>query len=161
MVDWCENKLTVTGDWDSLMGFLTKCINPEGRFSFDELVPTPVGSGQQWRLDNWGTCADAEPDEECPGDVSYYIQRILRGYEFSTSFETQWSPPREWIKKASSQFPNLLFTLSYFEREQFFCGELVVSAGSEIRNDYEDSDCDYFWDILARTQDYAKPDIFV
>jgi hypothetical protein len=81
-----------------------------------------------WSVQHWGTKWDAADVSVCdvaPGRVAL-------------SFDTAWSPPEPWVATVSSQFPDLTFTLEFFEPgvdvegwASFVNGDLV-DEGNEL-----------------------------
>jgi hypothetical protein len=79
-----------------------------------------------WNVRNWGTkwdvavhdnkeYSDTELMDETEGSIAY-------------RFNTAWSPPNSAISKLSTQYPSLVFTLSY-EEETGWGGEIVFEDG--------------------------------
>ncbi|MBX9578998.1 MAG: hypothetical protein K2X87_01710 [Gemmataceae bacterium] len=79
--------------------------------------------GYEWCVENWGTKWNAcgvqiGERSEWTGDVSQDLH-----------FETAWSPPEPVIKRAAELFPDLTFTLRYFERGAAYNGMLRCEGG--------------------------------
>jgi hypothetical protein len=104
--------------------------------------------GNDWYNFNnreWGTKWDVAvaEDDKYPTTT---IQEAENGenYVVYYSFETAWSRPLPAIEKLSSQYPTLLFTLSY-EEETGWGGEMEFLRGEVIsESEYENMcrDCD-------------------
>jgi hypothetical protein len=79
-----------------------------------------------WNVRNWGTKWDVAVYD----DKEYSDTELTEETETSLSyrFNTAWSPPNSAISKISSQYPNLVFTLSY-EEETGWGGEVVFEDG--------------------------------
>jgi hypothetical protein len=81
-----------------------------------------------WNNNNWGTKWDAcnpEITEETQNKVIY-------------RFDTAWSQPTPVLEQATTDYPDLTFTLEY-EEEQGWGGKVIVKAGELISSE--------FWDI--------------
>jgi len=86
-----------------------------------------------WNVRNWGTKWDVcvSPEDKYPDT---YIEGPTPNGENLVvyyNFNTAWSPPIPAIEKLSSQYPTLLFTLSY-EEEQGWGGEGEWLNGKNI-----------------------------
>jgi hypothetical protein len=73
-----------------------------------------------WGIINWGTKWDVS-------EVSV-LDQIADG-ALIYNFETAWSPPRSWVRRASPKFPTLSFELLYVEPGMDFAGQTVYEAG--------------------------------
>ena len=78
--------------------------------------------GYQWSCDSWGTKWDA-----C--DV------VIAEAKTSTtiSFQTPWGPPEPVIRKLAELFPQLKFTLSFWERGMAFQGKYTYENGVQTK----------------------------
>lgn len=79
--------------------------------------------GYEWCIENWGTkwnaCRVALGERgEWDGEVTQAVH-----------FETAWSPPEPVVRKAAELFPDLTFTLRYFECGAGFNGMLRLEGG--------------------------------
>ena len=163
MPNWCENHLNVEGPgtdqfFEACRGYeetyeavdmtlprseLDK-QKTEVEFTFNALHPVPkevvkVGysarnnsqgliDGYNWQIQNWGTkwdIAGAGYDMSVEEDSGFI------------NFDTAWGPPIAWVECVAQQFPNLEFTLEYFEPGMAFAGRLV-SHGEDIMQDQYD-----------------------
>ena len=80
-----------------------------------------------WQCANWGTKWDvAEPSEQHREEDSY-----------SVSYETAWSPNLDFFRHISSEFPELTFTVKYYEGGVGFAGEFTILNGDEIDEEKE------------------------
>jgi len=153
MPNWCENQLTVHGDWKSFKEKIGE------RFKLETFLPTPepeqaledskdcwlrnvmvtekapppkerLGDAwYYWRIQHWGTkwdVTEGNGDPEGPGTA--YIAAIEDNLQIR--FDTAWSPPSPAILSISAQFPDLEFTLEYLEFGNDFCGIEVFKAGA-------------------------------
>jgi hypothetical protein len=132
-----------------------KYINPI--FSFRNIIaPTDLvaykkqpefkAEGEQndwysWNTRNWGVKWDVavSEDDKYPNTN---IEEAANGenYVVHYNFETAWGVPQPAIKLLSSQYPDLLFTLSY-EEETGWGGEMEFLRGEMISNSEYDSMC--------------------
>ncbi len=175
MPNWCENNLTVTGDIKEVQRFLAVSrtypeyytehrfnkqghtvgdVHTKGTFCFSGVVPIPLevlkedGAWYDWCRTNWGTKWDIGPaTKEYPE-----LQIDITDGCLAMSFDTAWSPPLEWMQKASEAFPALLFELHYIEYGCCFegwataedgeisdcCEEISEDALAEFNGDDED-----------------------
>lgn len=82
-------------------------------------------NGYDWCIMKWGTKWDVEPD------IDYS--------EGSTSarftFESAWAPPIQWLAVVSGKWPNLRFTLGYYESGMVFYGYAVYENGAPTDGD--------------------------
>ncbi len=82
--------------------------------------------GYQWCVENWGTKWDAK---EPRVDEQYEQDREL---EAMVMFETAWSPPLPVIKRAAELYPDISFTLKYFERGACYNGMYCCEGGEVV-----------------------------
>jgi len=105
--------------------------------------------GNDWYNFNnreWGTKWDVAVAEGDEYPTTYMEGPVANGDNKVVyyNFETAWSRPMPALIKLSSQYPNLLFTLSY-EEETGWGGELEILRGvviSESEYDNKCRDCD-------------------
>lgn len=122
------------------------------KFTFNSLVPVPKevldagynDSGYHWQINNWGTKWDVN-------DESMIIEQSEN--EIKYVFSTAWSPPLQWVKKASKVYPDLTFELAYAELGNFFAGKLVVQGGN-ILEEFETSEVDEMKEFLIDELEY-------
>lgn len=138
----------------------TKYSNPI--FSFRNIIsPTDLeayktqpdfkADGEQndwysWNLRNWGVKWDVavSNDDKYP---TTYMEETANGdnYVVYYNFETAWGIPDKALTNLSSQYPDLLFTLSY-EEETGWGGEFEILRGVVLEgNEYnwKCQECDY------------------
>lgn len=151
MPNWCVNKLYVAGRKSKVNDFLTKVATEDSAFDFDGILPYPEewklmdraqraweednahipwperpprpgdgynNGGYEWCCRNWGTKWNACDVQVVP---------TTRGC--TIYFTTAWSPPGPVVAKASELFPELLFTLKYWEGGAGFKGVFTAQAG--------------------------------
>jgi hypothetical protein len=87
-----------------------------------------------WRWQNWKTKWEVYDFNLCLDE----IDRI------ECSFNSAWSPPVGWLKKAVEMFPNLHFTMDYIDEADMFCGLSIGIEGEflnkEAQVEYQDKD---------------------
>lgn len=89
--------------------------------------------GYEWCIENWGTkwgiydchLVEAKLDKK-KGKLVY-------------RFNSAWSPPLPVILAMGKRYPNLKFTLKYYEMGMGFKGVYVVEGGVEVINDYDNT----------------------
>lgn len=159
MTNYCSNTLIVRGEDVHLFleackgttpGYVDAKEPPKQRgFTFNGILPVPVTvekvginkvstvpylegedllayrnrtkdiiDGYQWQMIHWGTRSDAS-----------FV--CIREVEDATIilFETAWTPPLAWLKKAIDLFPRLDFELSYVEDNEGMAGEFCCKKG--------------------------------
>lgn len=88
--------------------------------------------GYEWCIQNWGTkwgIYDCQLMEESNSHLMY-------------SFYSAWSPPLPVIQKMSEMFPELLFSLKYYECGAAYQGTFEVEEGEVITDEQQDYDGD-------------------
>ena len=150
MPNWCENNLYVSGPREELQKFLELSCADKSKgetIQFQRIYPMPDDPEEQlkqsgdnplysvirekktesllreawyyWHLNHWGTKWDLD------GDCMFTDKEK----ELVWSFWTAWSPPEGVIKKASENFPELVFRLEYWEYGNDFAGFIVYQNG--------------------------------
>lgn len=127
MANYCENNLSISGDGKELKEFNKKTQTKKLVFTLEKLVPTPkeyLKKGDErwydWRKKEWGTKWDVYPDS---------VSKDFDDDRIDISFDTAWSPPLEWLKKASKIFKNLFFRIHYKEEGMGYEGVAKVNNG--------------------------------
>lgn len=90
--------------------------------------------GYDWCVDNWGTkwgfCRVQAPT----------LRKLSGGWgRLTYHFETAWSPPEPLIKKMGEMFPNLNFTMKYYEAGMGFKGVIQIEAGQVVEENHSDN----------------------
>ena len=132
MPNWCENSLYVTGPGADQ--FYQDCLNKEGEFSLNTLVPMPDDQEENWynwRLEAWGTKWDVDASFEhiTPNEVTGW-------------FNSAWDPPTNWLATVAEQYPHLTFTLEYNEKGCCFAGRFTAT-GTDVNDEYVEGWEDY------------------
>jgi hypothetical protein len=167
MMDQLNQPFTVVHDsWDvSTNTFMKKnTLYPNPVFAFWNIVkPTDLDAyhnqpkhGQpfdtsgddwyNWNLRNWGTKWDVavSSTDNMPNT---YMEETANGdnYVVYYNFETAWGVPDKALVNLSSQYPDLLFTLSY-EEETGWGGEFEILRGVVLEGssyNWKCQACDY------------------
>lgn len=128
MANHCYQKLVIEGDHNSLNELRVFAKDEKELFSASKFLPCPAFSedeaGYNWRLKNWGNnwgCNSSDQKESSENNVVY-------------TFVSDWTPAIPVIEAASKRFPNLLFTLKYWESGAGFQGEFEVRGGVVIKD---------------------------
>ena len=115
-----------------------------------------------WANDNWGTkwgACDVDFCDEFP---------VHDGYLANLRFTSAWSPAIPLITKISSQFPNLMFSVSFTEESDAFAGvdvfvNGVSQASFEVEPDisnlppYSEENAEEYYDALL----YKRNEMFI
>lgn len=97
---------------------------PDGLQSIKGLTPKQqtenilkygVPSKERWYEEHWG------PNEDVHADI-FRINKQAVHYLFYTGFQ----PPVEWVKFTATQYPEIKFTLEYYEADGSFVIEFVA-----------------------------------
>lgn len=167
MPNYCTNELTIRGN---VKGFLEankgrradysgEDDSSEQDFTFNALVPVPEtvlqagynDEGYDWQINNWGTKWDVNEVQPIMDiDDSHY----------ALSFDTAWSPPLEWLQKASEAYPGVMLDLIYHEMGMMFCGRLAVLDGTVLKEEQYSGDKDELWDFMEEEFDMCREDYF-
>ena len=133
MPNWCENSLTVSGEFQELRKFKqenTYTEDGEVTLSFNLMVTLPQeeeDNWYDWQIENWGTKWDLR---NC---IIEDDENIL-----SFDFDTAWGPPEKWLENVSVFYPNLEFKLLYAEPGMSFSGKTVVENGILLVQEHGD-----------------------
>jgi hypothetical protein len=94
----------------------------KGEISWEEVCKIKDGfnsGGYEWCVTNWGT----------KWGMYDFTELVRRPRSVFLSFQSAWSPPYPLIKKMSEDFPDLTFTMKYYEGGMQFKGTYKVKAG--------------------------------
>ncbi|MEY4906119.1 MAG: Ferredoxin-like domain in Api92-like protein [Bacteroidota bacterium] len=117
MPNLCSNDLYINGDKNDVLEFYEFMgLNLSAEFDFNKISPIPETLSDARKTDfcrrKWGVKLGATDTEII----------TARGHKYLT-FNTIWTPPSiKLIRKLSTMFPKLDFTLEYFKSSQGFCG---------------------------------------
>ncbi len=141
MPNWCANTLRVKGSPENLDSFLeevkyTRIDVDTGEkvfmcFAFSGMLPQEGEEYERlgwidWRIKYWGTTKEAFDPE---------IKR--EGNKIEITFDTAWSPPREWFKIMTAKYSKLDCTLAYCESGSAYYGFDHSKTGSPYITDQE------------------------
>lgn len=164
MPNWCNNRLSVAGDLTKFNAALA------GKsFSINAFIPTPAelvetvspnpdpkseaslalvkkfghDNWYDWNVANWGTKWDVEAEtiEQTEGHAVF-------------SFDSAWAPPTAAIVAVSALYPDLKFTLEYFEMGMMFAGVALIENGEVEDNCTEDEESDLWEQVAVGTFGY-------
>ena len=115
---------------------------PDHKLPIEEQMQFKTNDWYSWNVRNWGTKWDVgvSSDDEYPDT---YVEGPTENGENLVvyyNFNTAWSPPFPAIAKLSSQYPSLLFTLSY-EEETGWGGECEFLRGEQLEGSEYSSKC--------------------
>lgn len=150
MPNWCFNSLRVDGDNKASLTSFREWLGADG-FKLSKIAPIPaelenttaptmeqtdetkrlvekygVSNWYDWQVKNWGTKWDVEAEVDDNDSI------IL------ISFDSAWAPPCAAIAALGKKFPDLGFSLSYYEQGMGFAGTLTVD-GDEVSDFCVDS----------------------
>ena len=54
--------------------------------------------------------------------------------DLTVSFDTAWSPPMEWLQKATEKFPLIRFEMEVTEESDAFMGKPIAQYGKVCEN---------------------------
>lgn len=150
MPNWCDNKLTVTGDAESLQQFVAAITNADESISIlKNLVPFPTelegeditdkdgnvfgraftDEGYSWCLRNWGTKWG-----DCETEITVNDDYLVIEYQ------TAWSPALEGLERISRLFPTLTFQTDWVEEGVQSIGAASFENGRTSVYDVPESD---------------------
>lgn len=164
MPNWCENRLTISGQEQGLDIFIEFAKGKDSELSANTFIPYPKEfaemdrvardymkehpddwagrpkdgfnhGGYEWCCENWGT----------KWDFGESMADRINPNTLMYCFDTAWSPPVPVIEAMGKMFPDLSFKLEYWEPGCGFQGKFIVQGGrvvlDETRNYYA-YDCD-------------------
>jgi hypothetical protein len=130
MPNWCSNDIEIQGDAEKIAEFINDIQASERGLSMDRYIPMPQLDTEtstewyNWRLANWGTKWDINPDEL----HSIYDEDIIQ-----YSYPTAWAPNTPFWEFMSNKFPELSIVHHYEELGMSFKGVATYKAG-EVRD---------------------------
>lgn len=158
MPNWCSNLLTLKGLDHDVKQALADLTSGATVIHFAGLLPLPedlqhtsvppqedTGLQQQanailrhkygfsdwynWKLRNWGTKAQPEPDNYGHG----WHTRVFKNGQTHTSlaFSTAWSPPTAFVRALARKHSGLAVQLTYEEGGNCFAGEVTWKSGQQ------------------------------
>ena len=138
MPNWCNNSITIRGDYDTLAqlkpvidsgeGFL-QAIKPMPKELEGTTAPSDTPNWYDWCVTNWGTKWDPE--------VHLEFQDFGDGTaEITGWFDTAWSPPIEALNSLASDWDSCYIELFYHESGMCFVG-CWDSEGADDHYEYD------------------------
>ena len=120
----CLNNLEVSGNNIEIEDFMKKISDSDKEVCFDILLPSPSDTKDicEWNIDNYGTKWNGYESQFNNEGVSFY---------------TAWSTPLVFFDTVSKKFPDLTFTLTYFEPGCDFSGITIFNNGFRIRDEWD------------------------
>lgn len=139
-VDWQTNELKIETNDNPIFSYWN-IIAPTDldTYPLQKSESTNGNDWYTWNQTNWGVKWDAsnvDLQDETPNGESYAIHY---------TFESPWGIPDEALINLSSQYPDLLFTLTY-EEETGWGGECEFLRGEHISGaeyNWQCQECDY------------------
>jgi hypothetical protein len=115
---------------------------PPRDIPFEEQMLFKTNDWYSWNVRNWGTKWDVgvSSDDEYPETYMEGPAENGENLVVYYNFNTAWSPPFPAIAKLSSQYPSLLFTLSY-EEETGWGGECEFLRGEQLEGSEYSNKC--------------------
>lgn len=137
MANYCNNFLELDCSFEESKEFLNNIKDSEGEVNFEILFPMPdnVEDPFKWGEDNWGT-------EGNGGSGSTFSYNTV-------SFYTAWTPPIEFLDTVSKQYPNIIFTLYYFEPGCDFAGIAIIQNGKRKEDCWDTCDSQLARDLFG------------
>ena len=156
MPDYVRNELFAEGKKEDIHEFVTWIDNNKGNIA-PQLIPIVPDiklpfDECEWRIKNWGTKWDADTHSICVSKdwTTMYI-----------GFDTAWSPPIPMLDVWEERFPDLTFTLRYYEGGMWFMGENDNEVDlPEIPDDNEEQEeahDEYVASFMSFTDDDVNP----
>lgn len=141
MPNWCENHLKLTGTQKDVSNFLSDFWDKkENCFSMQHMI----------KSNNYKEDFGTKWDISCDEDLEEYTEKMSISYDGSIymAYETAWAPNENFIEKISSKYPNVVFTLEYYECGCRFVGTSTYDKGIKTSFKYLDreiaSEIDYY-----------------
>jgi hypothetical protein len=140
VIDWKTNELKIETNDNPIFSYWN-IIAPTDldTYPLQKSESTNGNDWYTWNQTNWGVKWDASnPDlqDEAPNGESYAIHY---------TFESPWGIPDQALVNLSSQYPDLLFTLTY-EEETGWGGEHEYLRGEQLAGmeyNWQCQECDY------------------
>ena len=154
MPNYCNNYLSIEGNYTTRKKILDFVKSDETAFDFEKIVPMPdyiyrgaVGAKEKelygennwydWSIKNWGTKWNSE-DAEIDGNEILFL--------------TAWSPCEPVIAALAKMYPTMRFVYTFYETGMCFCGKRVYENGKivfyydgdySVNYECEDEECEY------------------
>jgi len=138
MPNYCYNKLTISGQKESIARFMdmAKAKDSTGELiSLASLIPLSDDSDEESSksildkaIEQWGTKWDV-----CDCSIMYEDNS-----KTIIEFFSAWTPPEKAIKEIATKFHDLMFVLNYEEAGVGFAGSLEVKGEDVLVEEYRD-----------------------
>lgn len=117
-------------------------VNDPNWWSDTERLRLEDKSWYSWNITNWGVKWDVAVSSDNEYPDTYLEGPTPNGENLVVyyNFNTAWAPPVAAISRLSTQYPSLLFTLTYQE-EQGWGGEMELLRGEVISESQYDNQC--------------------
>jgi len=158
MPNWVSCTLTVKGKISKVDEFIEENtaikdgIDQPNTLSFVRVAPCRNTCMDQQKT--WGTKWDAYD----MSGITTKIDDVEKTVYYD--FDTAWSPPTNWLHRASEKYPSLEFSLDYIEGNNFR-GFLILKADDETWNEngWEMSENDSLYDVSDEEESEEDIDI--
>lgn len=145
MPNWCENSLSLFGEYEILMNFFKENKTDNSELSFEKLVPFPDGNyDRDFAVSEWGT--KWEPSNIylifTPEELESLNEETRNNFKIEYSFDTAWGPPINWLEKVSKKYKNIIFEIEYAEGGCDFAGIQIYKQG-ELTHEVDYSFSEY------------------
>lgn len=168
MPNYCDNELSITGTQQNVVDFLNDFTavdedNKQLYFSMANIVPEPSTPDDpsygwyQWRLDNWGCKWDINISQAVEDAYDQIINSEAND-KVTTDiyYTTAWGPNLEFLERASKKYPNLTFSIKFYEPGCCIAGHYSYSDGNEdiiFDHDGKDNLSYYIWIVDNEFED--------
>ena len=149
MPNWCNNSITITGDYDTLVQLkpvveagegLLQAIAPMPKELEDTTAPSDTPNWYDWCNENWGTKWDPEVHLE-------FIDNEDGTATITGWFDTAWAPPLEAFQSLADDWDSCYIELFYEEGGMCFVG-CWDSEGADDYYEYSDATSKTISDIV-------------
>jgi len=123
MPNWCQNKVVIRSDDQSIIDKITSIAPSENEaFSMENFMPIPPelldnGGWYDWSVANWGTKWDMD---------NVYVDNAPKS--FTIEYSTAWSPNLMFWETFSTLYP-VTISHQYYEEGMCFIGEAIIKNG--------------------------------
>jgi hypothetical protein len=158
MPNWCDNQIDVEGPKEALIEF-AKILGEMneaqdaiyGELSFEKFLPLSEFDSASIQSEYWGTKWDVDDS-----GFEYHLE----SEEIFLYFQSAWGPPTEFTKYVSCRFPELIFTIRFYEPGMSFAGEMVFLSGEIlVDKDYLERDKKEVEEKISFIEEYFEDDI--
>ena len=136
MPNWCNNVLHIKGPSKDLKMFY-KATKPDldtSAFQFGTVIKMP-----EYLKENSGWYAWNMKHIGCKWDVINSNILLRKRQYLAYEFDTPWGPPITGVLNLSKMFPDLTFSLSYYEPGMVFGGQVTAQDGIILKEKQKES----------------------